>query len=67
MKKCPKCGSKNVKFSTYLGVKTIKCNNCNFDESSVYETYPEEKTSQKAREDTQFTRKAALKRTKKRN
>ena len=47
--KCPKCGSKNIKLYKYLGVIAIKCNNCGFDESSVYEVYPEQKTSQKAK------------------
>ncbi|MDP3766000.1 MAG: hypothetical protein Q8R04_05800 [Nanoarchaeota archaeon] len=49
MKKCPKCGSENIKFKNYLGIKTIKCNDCGFDESKVYEVYPEEKKSQKAK------------------
>ena len=49
MKKCPKCGSKNVKFINYLGIKAIKCSSCGFDESFVYEVYPEQKTSQKAK------------------
>lgn len=49
MKKCSKCNSKNIKLYNYLGIKTIKCNNCGFDESSVYEVYPEQKTSQKAK------------------
>ena len=47
--KCPQCGSKNIKFYTYLGIKTLKCNNCGFDESKIYEVYPEEKKSQKAK------------------
>jgi len=49
MKKCPKCGSKNTKFSSYLDIKIVKCGNCGFDESSVYEVYPEDKKSQKAK------------------
>jgi len=47
--KCPKCGSKDVKLYGYLGIKAIKCNNCGFDERNVYEVYPEEKKSQKAK------------------
>ena len=27
----------------------IKCNNCGFDERVVYDVYPEQKTSQKAK------------------
>ena len=49
MKKCPKCNSTDIKISSYLGIKTIKCNSCGFDESSVYEVYPQQKTSQKAK------------------
>ena len=49
MKKCPKCNSTDIKISNYLGIKTVKCNDCGFDESSVYEVYPEQKASQKAK------------------
>ena len=49
MKKCPKCGSKDIKFYKYLNLDAIKCNNCGFDESAIYEVYPEQKTSQKAK------------------
>ena len=49
MKKCPKCNSTEIKISNYLGIQTVKGNNCGFDESSVYEVYPEQKTSQKAK------------------
>ena len=49
MKKCPKCGSTDIKFMDYLGIKTIKCKNCGFDESYAYEVFPEQKTSQKAK------------------
>ena len=49
MDKCPKCGSKNIKNYNYLDIAAIKCSNCGFDESSVYEVFPEQKTSQKAK------------------
>ncbi|MBI2559021.1 hypothetical protein HYW20_06905 [Candidatus Woesearchaeota archaeon] len=49
MDKCPKCGSADAKRVKYLGITAVKCNNCGFDESSVYEVYPEQKTSQKAK------------------
>lgn len=49
MNKCPKCGSKNIKIYDYLGAKVVKCNNCSFDESNLYEVFPEEKKSQKAK------------------
>ena len=48
-KTCPKCNSQNIKLYNYLNIKTIKCNNCGFDESLLYEVYPEQKTSQKAK------------------
>ena len=32
-----------------MGIKAVKCNNCEFDESSVYEVYPEQKANQKAK------------------
>lgn len=49
MAKCPKCGSRNVKAQTYMGIKVVKCGNCGFDESLLYDVYPEEKKSQKAK------------------
>lgn len=49
MNKCPKCGSDDVKLYNYLGIKTIKCNNCGFDEGAAYDAVPEQKTSQKAK------------------
>ena len=49
MRKCPKCGSDNTKLLKYMNIKTIKCNGCGFDESSQYEVYPQQKTSQKAK------------------
>ena len=49
MNKCPKCGSKDIRLQNYLGIKAVKCNNCSFDESKLYEVFPEEKKSQKAK------------------
>ena len=49
MRKCPKCGYKDIKFYKYLNLDAIKCDNCGFDESAIYEVYPEQKTSQKAK------------------
>ena len=49
MNKCPKCTSKDIKFYDYLGVQTIKCNKCGFDERGLYEVIPEENKSQKAK------------------
>lgn len=67
MAKCPKCGSANIKFSGYLGIKMLKCNNCNFDESSVYEVYPEQKTSQKAKGKYTVYKKGGSQRTRKKS
>ena len=47
--KCPKCGSADIKLYNYLGIKAVKCSSCGFDESAVFEVFPEEKTSQKAK------------------
>ena len=49
MAKCPKCGSKEAKIQSYMNIKIIKCSNCGFDESTVYDIVPEQKTSQKAK------------------
>lgn len=47
--KCPKCGSAKIKHYKYLGIKVLKCSNCGFDESSLYDVYHEQKASQKAK------------------
>ena len=49
MNKCPRCSSKDIKTVNYLGIKTVKCKNCGFDESSAYDVVAEQKTSQKAK------------------
>ena len=49
MVKCPKCGSKDIRIQSYMGIKILKCSNCGFDESMLYDLYPEEKKSQKAK------------------
>ena len=46
-KKCPKCNSEKIKLVEYLGIKSVKCTNCGFDESKQYDVFPEEKISQK--------------------
>ena len=63
MNKCPKCGSRNVNIYNYLGIDTIKCDNCGFDESSVYEVFPEQKTSQKAKGSYSVYKKGGSRRT----
>lgn len=65
MNKCPKCGSANIKFKNYLGIESIKCNNCGFDESNIYEVYPEQKTSQKAKGSYTVYKKGGSQRTRK--
>ena len=64
-KKCPKCSSKDIKFQKYLGIKTIKCSNCGFDERRVYEVYPEQNTSQKAKGSYNIYKKGGSLRTRK--
>ena len=49
MDKCPKCKSRNIKHYNYLGIESIKCDTCGFDESNIYRVFPEQKTSQKAK------------------
>lgn len=46
-KKCPKCGSDKIKIIDYMGAKCVVCSNCGYDESAIYEVYPEQKKSQK--------------------
>lgn len=52
-KPCPKCGSKETKTESYMDINVLICQNCGYDESTIYELYPEQKTSQKAK--GQFT------------
>jgi len=46
-KTCPKCSSSKIKIVDYIGAKCIVCNKCGYDESSIYEVYPEQKKSKK--------------------
>ncbi|MEK6921868.1 MAG: hypothetical protein AABX82_08315 [Nanoarchaeota archaeon] len=48
-KLCPKCGSKETQSEAYMDITILKCKNCGYDESTLYEIYPEQKTSQKAK------------------
>ncbi|MBI2658399.1 hypothetical protein HYX08_06940 [Candidatus Woesearchaeota archaeon] len=65
MGKCPRCGSNNVKVLSYMGIKVIKCNECGFDERAVYEVYPEQKASQKAKGRYTIYKKGGSQRTRK--
>lgn len=47
--KCPKCSSEDVEIIDYLGVKCRVCNKCGYDETSEYETFPQGRSSQKAK------------------
>ena len=47
--KCPRCGSRDIRLKGYLGIEIIKCNNCGFDEGSLYDAVAQEKASQKAK------------------
>jgi len=35
--KCPKCGSEEAEQFNYLGVLCIRCYDCKYDESEVYD------------------------------
>ena len=47
--KCPKCKSNDAKVINYLGIDCAVCSKCGFDGRDVYEQYPGEKGSQKAK------------------
>lgn len=46
-KACPKCNSKDVKSVDYIGMKCIVCNKCGYDETRLYDVYPEQKKGKK--------------------
>lgn len=48
-KLCPKCGSKDIEIEKYMDIDCIVCNSCGYDETAIYEIYPEQKVSQKAK------------------
>lgn len=45
--RCPKCNSANIQFYKYLNIKTLRCNNCLYDEAEEYDIFQEVRTSQK--------------------
>lgn len=49
MTKCPKCGSTQTKKEPYMDIDVLICKSCSYDESALYDIYPEQKTSQKAK------------------
>lgn len=44
-KKCPICGSSDIKIIEDDDMRYIKCNKCKFNESEGYDVYPEERSS----------------------
>lgn len=48
-KTCPKCGSGDIDIASYQGIVCVICKSCGYDETDVYEVFPEQKTSQKAK------------------
>jgi len=46
---CPQCHSENIKLVDYMGIACTVCNDCGYDERSLYEVYPSERTSQSAK------------------
>lgn len=52
-KSCPKCDSTRIHSENYMDIDVLVCDTCGYDESSLYDIYPEQKTSQKAK--GQFT------------
>ena len=46
-KPCPRCFSDDAETVEYLGVQCVVCRNCGFDETALYEVYPEERGSQR--------------------
>ncbi len=49
MKKCPRCGSTDIRLKGFMGIETIECSNCHFDESRIYDVFPGEKPNQKVK------------------
>ena len=48
-KKCPVCGSSDIKINEDDGFTFISCNKCKYDEAEDYDVYPEEKSGQKGK------------------
>lgn len=49
MKKCPECGSEEIKLLKYMEADCIVCRKCGYDECKALEVYPEGRSSQKAK------------------
>ncbi|MFO8016981.1 MAG: hypothetical protein R6U32_07835 [Candidatus Woesearchaeota archaeon] len=46
-KRCPICGSGNIRTRKYRGAECIVCSNCGYDQCSEYDTASEGRKSQK--------------------
>ena len=47
--KCPKCNSDKAIQVDYQGIKCTVCKECGFDERDIYDQFPDNKKSQKAK------------------
>lgn len=47
--KCPQCKSVKIKVITDQGLEFIQCSKCGYDDLEDDETFPETRTSQKAK------------------
>jgi len=48
-KKCPECNSEDIRFIKKKKRTFLVCNHCFYDETEESESYPEQRTSQKAK------------------
>ncbi|MBI2546477.1 hypothetical protein HYV81_04825 [Candidatus Woesearchaeota archaeon] len=49
LRRCPRCGSLNVKIVNYQGIPILVCQACGYDESATYDEFPVTRSSQKAK------------------
>ena len=47
MRKCPKCGSEDIKIIDYMGAKVIVCNKCKYDETDELAITPGQRETQR--------------------
>ncbi len=48
-KKCPACGSSDIKVIEEEGFNFIVCSKCKYNEAEDYDVYPEERSAQKGK------------------
>ena len=46
-KKCPKCGSENIKIVDYSGAKVVVCKKCGYDERDELDITPSARETQR--------------------